>query len=54
MDDPEDKDDAVLVDDVVHHPIVADPKTVERVGCAPDGLDALARDAAGFACMLGK
>ena len=48
MDDAEDQHDSVLVDDVVHDPVVADPQTMERVPGPPDGLDGLSSDALGL------
>lgn len=44
MDHAEHEDDAVLVDDVVHHAVVASPESVERVGEALDRLDRVAAD----------
>jgi hypothetical protein len=43
--DAKDEDHRILVDDVVHDPVVSDPKSVERVADTPDGLDGLAADA---------
>jgi hypothetical protein len=40
--DPEHEDDSVDVDRVEHHPVVADPKTVERIASSSDRLDRLA------------
>jgi hypothetical protein len=48
VDDAEDQHDPVLVDNVVHDPVVADPQTMERVLGSLDGLDGLAPDALGF------
>ena len=54
MDDAEDKDDAILVDDVVHDPVVAQSQAVERVAHALDRLDRLAADASGLRCIDGE
>jgi hypothetical protein len=43
--DAEDQDHLIFVDDVVHDPVVPDPKSVERVADTADGLDGLAADA---------
>jgi hypothetical protein len=45
MHDAEDQDHHIFVDDVVHDPVVPDPKSVERVADTADGLDGLAADA---------
>ncbi len=45
MHDAEHQDHAVLVDSVVHHAIVADAESVERVTHSLDRLDGLAADA---------
>ena len=45
MHDAEDQDHRIFVDDVVHDPVVPDPKSVERVADTADGLDGLAADA---------
>jgi hypothetical protein len=45
VDDPEDEHDAIPVDDVIHHPVVAHAESMEFVFHAPQGLDALAIDA---------
>ena len=45
MHDAEDQDHRIFVDDVVHDPIVPDPKSVERVADTTDGLDGLAAEA---------
>ena len=44
MNDAEDKDHPVFVDGVVHHPVVADAESVERVAHAVERLDGLAAD----------
>ena len=46
IDDAEHQDHAVLVDDVVHHAVVADAQSVEGIVGATDGLDRLPGDAA--------
>lgn len=38
MDDPQNENDSVVVDDVVHHPMIADAKTVERIRAAMNRL----------------
>ena len=45
--DSEHQDHAVAVDDVIHHTVVADPQTMERIVCPTDGLDRLAWYASG-------
>ncbi len=45
MNDAKDQDHLVFVDDVVHHPGVADAESVERVAHTLDRLDGLAADA---------
>ena len=47
VDDAENQDHAVGVDEVVHHPVVADTQSVEGVLGATDGLDRLARHTSG-------
>lgn len=47
MDDPQDQDHPVSIDRVVHHAVVTDAESVERVAQTVDGLDRLAADAAG-------
>ncbi len=46
MHDSENQDHPILLDDVVHHAVVAYAKSVERVADTVDGLDRLAADAA--------
>ena len=46
IDDAEHQDRAVVVDDVVHHAVVADTQPVEGVVGATDGLDRPPRDSA--------
>ena len=50
MHDAENQDPSVLVDHVVHHAMVADAKSVERVARATDGFDRIAADATLPAC----
>lgn len=45
MHDAEHEDDAVFVNHVVHHAVIADAESVERVAYSLDGLDRLAGDA---------
>lgn len=45
MHDSENQDHPVIVDDVVHHAVVAYAKSVKRVAYPLDGLDRLAADA---------
>jgi hypothetical protein len=47
IDDAEDQDHALAVDDVIHHAVVADTQTMERVLGPTDGLDRLAWYASG-------
>lgn len=54
MDDAEDEEDAVVGDEVVHDPVVADAEAVEGVGLAADRLHFLAADAAGSGCCFGE
>ncbi len=44
--DSEDENDALLGEDVVHHPEIAHPKTVKRIGDSTDGFRALAATSA--------
>lgn len=48
MDDPEDEQHAILLDDVVHDPVVADPEPMKGVRNAPDRLHGLASDPSGL------
>lgn len=48
MNDAKDEDDSVLLEDVVHNPIVAHAQPVEGVRDALDSLGALSSYAAGF------
>jgi hypothetical protein len=45
--DPEDEDDLVLIDDVVHDAMIADSQSVEGVARSLDGLDGLATESPG-------
>lgn len=54
MDDPEHEEYAILGDDVVHHAVVADAETVERVPRALDRPHLLASDAPGLGCLGGE
>ena len=54
MDDAEHQDHSILVDDVVHDPVVAHAQPVERVARALDGLDRLAADATWLRCIDGE
>jgi len=54
MHDPEDEQNAILDDNVVHHPIVADPEAMERVVYAPDRLDRLPCNPTGPGCAEGE
>jgi hypothetical protein len=45
IDDAEHQQHVVVVNDVVHHAVVADPQAMEGVVGATDGLDRLPRDA---------
>ena len=57
MDDPEHEKNVIVLDEVVHHAIVADTEAVERVRLAPDRLHLLATDATtpdGCLCELLK
>ena len=47
MDDAKDEDHAVGLDDVVHHPVVADAKSMEGIGRPLDRLGPFAADPAG-------
>ena len=47
MDDPEYEENAILGDDVVHHAVIADAETVERVRRAMDRPHLLPADATG-------
>ena len=47
MHDADDEDHSVLLNHVVHHPVVADPQAVERVLRSLDRLDGLAADSSG-------
>lgn len=51
MHDSENEDDVVLLDDVVHHAIIAYAKSVERIADPADGFDGLAADAS-LACSV--
>ena len=44
MHDAEDKDDAVLIDGVIHDPAVADPQSVEGIADPLNSLDRFAGD----------
>jgi hypothetical protein len=44
VDDPEDEQDAIRGDDVMHDPVVADAESMEFVFDAPQRLDALPVD----------
>ena len=44
MHDPEDENDAIFVDHVVHDSVVTNPEAVERIRDTPDGLHLLAPD----------
>lgn len=44
MHDPEDENDAIFVDHVVHDSVVTDPEAVERIRDTSDGLHLLAAD----------
>lgn len=48
MHDAQHQDDMILIDDVVHHAVVADPNSVKRVAHALDRLDRLSADATGL------
>ena len=54
MHDAQDEDDAVLLDDVVHDAVVADPKPVEGIPGAVHGLHGLAFDAADLRRTAGE
>lgn len=47
VDDAEDQDHAILLQDVVHHSVVADAEAVERVPDSLDRPDTLACDTSG-------
>ena len=51
MHDAEHQDHALFVDSVVHHAIVADTESVERVAHPLDRLDGLAADATHPGCV---
>ncbi len=52
MYDAEHQDHAILLDDVVHHAVVAYSEPVERVAHAADGLDLFAADPTLLACGI--
>ena len=54
MHDAEHEDDPILLDHVVHDPMVADAKAMERVAGALDRLDRLASDSPRFAGAHGE
>lgn len=54
MDDPKDENDAVVVEDVIHHAVVADSQPVEGVAHTLDRLDSLPADAARTRCTDGE
>jgi len=54
MHDAEHEDDPILVDHVVHDPMVADAKPMERVAGALDRLDRLPSDSPRFAGVHGE
>jgi hypothetical protein len=54
IDDAEYQDHAIGVDDVAHHPVVADAHPVERVVGPADGLDGLAGDASRAGDVMGE
>jgi hypothetical protein len=54
MDDAEHKNHLVFADDVVHHPVIADAESVERVRESSDGLDCLTADQTGSRSILSK
>jgi hypothetical protein len=47
---PEDQHDLLVVQDVVHDSLVANPQAMERVGGPVDRLDGLPADPTGCAC----
>ena len=47
MDDPENEYRPVLLDHVVHDPVLADPEAMERIGKALDRLHGLSPDPTG-------
>ena len=48
MNDPEHEHDAILLDDVVHDPVIPDLQQVEGVRDTPDRLHGLATDPPGL------
>jgi phage FluMu protein gp41 len=44
MHDPEDENDAIFVDHVIHDSVLTNPEAVERIRDTPDGLHLLATD----------
>jgi hypothetical protein len=47
VDDPQDQDHVLILDDVVHDPMIADPQPVKGVPRPLDRLDRLPADATG-------
>jgi len=54
MDDAEHEEDAVVREQVVHDPVVADAEAMEGVRLSADRLDLLAADAAGSGGLPGE
>lgn len=48
---PQNQDHSVVVEHVVHHAVVANSKTVERIAHTIDGLDGLAADPTLLRCV---
>jgi hypothetical protein len=54
VDDPEYEDDAILIEDVIHHAVIPDAESIKRV-CEPlDRLDRLASDPTGSRRVISK
>jgi hypothetical protein len=54
VDDPENQYRPVLLDHVVHDPVLADPEAMERIGKALDRLHGLSPDPTGFRDIGGE
>jgi hypothetical protein len=54
MNDSQDQENTILLNDVVHDPVVPHPQSMERVGTPSDRLHSLAAHAAGGGSVGGK
>lgn len=54
MNDPEDEDDRILAEDVIHHAVIPDAESMKRVCESLDRLDSFATDSAGSRRVVGE